>query len=215
MKKTALFVNLAVWAVIAACFGALLALGGEAPVGGIAGSLLELYAPAFLAYAIGVVLGLVFLLASSCHLRRDIRTICRVVTVIILAGIAAALVPPAASSGKMAFSTPLLILTYATMALPLPLCLGVVYALCWAAPKEYVANETLRSERRERLEAAMEEARRVAEAERAAAREAAEKDQAAEGDQSAEDDQSAERDQGAEDDQSAERDQGAEDGRAE
>lgn len=186
MKKTALVVNLVVWALVAAGFGILLAGGEEAPIDGVTGGLLELYAPAFLAYAVGAVVGLAFLLVSSFHLRRDVRTICRVVTIIVLAGIAAALVPPAASSGKMALSTPLLILTYATMALPLPAGLGVVYALSWAAPKEYVANETLRSERRERLEAAMEEARRAAEAERAA-REAAEKGQAAEKDQAAED----------------------------
>ena len=187
MKRTALVVNLVVWALVAAGFGILLAGGGEAPIDGVTGGLLELYASAFLAYAVGAVVGLAFLLVSSFHLRRDVRTICRVVTIIVLAGIAAALVPPAASSGKMALSTPLLILTYATMALPLPAGLGVVYALSWAAPKEYVANETLRSERRERLEAAMEEARRAAEAERAAAREAAEKDQAAEKDRAAED----------------------------
>ncbi len=187
MKKTALVVNLVVWALVAAGFGILLAGGGEAPIDGVTGGLLKLYAPAFLAYAVGALVGLAFLLVSSFHLRRDVRTICRVVTIIVLAGIAAALVPPAASSGKMALSTPLLILTYATMALPLPAGLGVVYALSWAAPKEYVANETLRSERRERLEAAMEEARRAAEAERAAAREAAEKDQAAEKDRAAED----------------------------
>lgn len=186
MKKTALVVNLVVWALIAAGFGILLASGGEVPIDGVTGGLLKLYAPAFLAYAVGAVVGLVFLLVSSFHLRRDVRTVCRVVTIIILAGIAAALVPPAASSGEIALSTPLLILTYATMALPLPAGLGVVYALCWAVPKEYVANETLRSERRERLEAAMEEARRAAEAERAA-REAAEKDQAAEKEQAAED----------------------------
>ena len=202
MKKTALVVNLLVWALVAAGFGILLAGGGEVPIDGVTGGLLELYAPAFLAYAVGAVVGLAFLLVSSFHLRRDVRTICRVVTIIVLAGIAAALVPPAASSGKMALSTPLLILTYATMALPLPAGLGVVYALSWAAPKEYVANETLRSERRERLEAAMEEARRAAEAERAA-REAAEKDQAAEKDHAAEKDRAAE-DGGANADQHAE-----------
>lgn len=202
MKKTALVVNLVVWALVAAGFGILLAGGGEVPIDGVTGGLLELYAPAFLAYAVGAVVGLAFLLVSSFHLRRDVRTICRVVTIIVLAGIAAALVPPAASSGKMALSTPLLILTYATMALPLPAGLGVVYALSWAAPKEYVANETLRSERRERLEAAMEEARRAAEAERAA-REAAEKDQAAEKDHAAEKDRAAE-DGGANADQHAE-----------
>lgn len=202
MKKTALVVNLVVWALVAAGFGILLAGGGEVPIDGVTGGLLELYAPAFLAYAVGAVVGLAFLLVSSFHLRRDVRTICRVVTIIVLAGIAAALVPPAASSGKMALSTPLLILTYATMALPLPAGLGVVYALSWAAPKEYVANETLRSERRERLEAAMEEARRAAEAERAA-REAAEKGQAAEKDHAAEKDRAAE-DGGANADQHAE-----------
>ena len=180
VKKMPLVVNLVVWAIVAAGFGALLALDGEVPVEGVTGGLLELYAPAFLAYAIGAVVGLVFLLVSAFSLRRDIRTICRVVTIVVLAGVAAALVPPAASSGEMALSTPLLILTYATMALPLPAGLGVVYALCWATPKEYVADETLRSERRERLEAAMEEARRAAEAEQAAAREAAEKGQPAE-----------------------------------
>lgn len=175
MKKTALVVNLVVWALVAAGFGVLLAGGGEAPIGGVTGGLLELYAPAFLAYAVGAVAGLVFLLVSAFRLRRDVRTVCRVVTIVILAGIAAALVPPAASSGQMALSTPLLILSYATVALPLPLALGVVYALSWAEPEEYVADETLRSERRARLEAAMEEARRAEEAERAAAREAAEK----------------------------------------
>lgn len=175
MKKAALVVNLVIWALVAAGFGVLLASGGEAPIGGVTGGLLELYAPAFLAYAVGAVAGLVFLLVSAFRLRRDVRTVCRVVTIVILAGIAAALVPPAASSGQMALSTPLLILSYATVALPLPLALGVVYALSWAEPEEYVADETLRSERRARLEAAMEEARRAEEAERAAAREEAEK----------------------------------------
>lgn len=181
MKKTALVVNLVVWALVAAGFGVLLAGGGEAPIGGVTGGLLELYAPAFLAYAVGAAAGLVFLLVSAFRLRRDVRTVCRVVTIVILAGIAAALVPPAASSGQMALSTPLLILSYATVALPLPLALGVVYALSWAEPEEYVADETLRSERRARLEAAMEEARRAEEAERAA-REAAEKSADAEKD---------------------------------
>lgn len=173
MKKSSIAVNLVVWALAAAGFGALLVLGDKTPLGGITGGLLELYAPAFLAYAIGAVAGLVVLLLTGLRLRRDVRTICRVVTIVVLAGIVAAIVPPAASSGEMALSMPLLLLSYATTALPLPLVLGVVYALSWAAPREYVADETLRSERRERLEAAMEEARRAQEAEIAAARAAA------------------------------------------
>lgn len=197
MKKTALVVNLVVWVLVAAGFGVLIAGGGEAPIGGVTGGLLELYAPAFLAYAVGAVAGLVFLLVSAFRLRRDVRTVCRVVTIVILAGIAAALVPPAASSGQIALSTPLLILSYATVALPLPLALGVVYALSWAEPEEYVADETLRSERRARLEAAMEEARRAEEAERAAAREAAEKGAGVEKDADAEKSADAEKNGGA------------------
>lgn len=177
MKKMPIVANLIVWALVAAAMAAVVFAGANlAPLGRVAAGLVQTFAPAFLAYAVCAVLGLALLLASSLRLRRDVRTVCRVVTVIVLAGVAAGLVPPIVSDGQQAASMPLMLLSYATVALPLPALLGVVYALAWAAPKEYVADETLRSARRERLEAAMEEARRAEEAERAAAREDAERD---------------------------------------